>query len=104
MELKNEVDPSDAAEVAWVRALLPTLRSVMPQTPSTVSVSGTEGPVGFTQLRSELDGAPLDVADMHYYGSEGSAYGWMLSAKQAAGSLPLFIGEIGDAVTEMEPD
>jgi hypothetical protein len=100
VELKNEVDPSDAAAVAWVRALLPTLRSVMPQTPITVSVSGTEGPAGFTQLRSELDGAPLDVADMHYYGSEGSAYGWMLAAKQAAGSLPLFVGEIGDAVTE----
>ena len=100
VELQNEVDPADAAQVAWLRALLPTLRSVMPQTPITVSVSGTEGPAGFTQLLSELDGAPLDVADMHYYGSEGSAYGWMLAAKQAAGSLPLFVGEIGDAVTD----
>ena len=100
VELKNEVDPSDATEVAWLRALLPTLRSVTPRTPITISVSGTEGPAGFTKLRSELDGAPLDVADMHYYGSEESVYGWMLAAKRAAGSLPLFIGEIGDPVTD----
>jgi len=95
IEIKNEVDPSDAAEVAWVRALLPTLRSVMPHTPSTVSVSGTEGPQGFAQLRSELTGSPLDVADMHFYGNDGSAYAWMVAAKRAAGPLPLLIGEAG---------
>ncbi len=99
IELKNEVDPSDAAAVAWVRALLPTLRSVMPHTPSTVSVSGSAGPAGFAQLRSELAGSPLDVADIHYYGSDKFAYAWMLEAKQAAGPLPLFIGEAGYPVT-----
>jgi hypothetical protein len=95
-ELKNEVVPSNAVEVAWVRALLPTLRSVLPLTPSTVSVFGT----GFAQLRSELRGAPLDVADMHFYASELSAYGWMLAAKRAAGPLPLFVGEAGDPVND----
>jgi hypothetical protein len=95
VELKNEVDPADSAEVAWVAALLPTLRSVMPRTPSTVSVSGTEGPAGWTQLYNELGGAPLDVADLHFYGDDLTAYSWMLAAKQAAGALPLFIGEAG---------
>jgi hypothetical protein len=95
VELKNEVDPGDSAEVAWVRALLPALRSVMRRTPSTVSVSGTAGPSGFTQLRKELGRAPLDVADMHFYGNEVTAYSWMLAAKHAAGDLPLFIGETG---------
>jgi hypothetical protein len=95
VELKNEVDPTDSAEIAWVRAMLPTLRSVMPRTPSTVSVSGTAGPAGFVQLRKEIAGPPLDVADMHFYGNEATAYSWMLAAKHAAGSLPLFIGEFG---------
>ena len=95
VELKNEVNPSDPAEIAWVRALLNTLRSVMPRTPSTVSVSGVEGPAGFVQLRQELADAPLDVADIHFYGPEVTAYGWMLAAKHAAGPLPLFVGEIG---------
>jgi Cellulase (glycosyl hydrolase family 5) len=95
IELANEVDPSNTAEVAWVRALLPTLRSVMPHTPSTVSVSGAEGPTGFAQLRRELIGSPLDVADIHFYGSDTLAYTWMLAAKQAAGPLPLLIGEAG---------
>jgi Cellulase (glycosyl hydrolase family 5) len=95
VEIKNEVNPSDPTEVAWVRALLPTLRAVMPRTPSTVSVSGTEGPPGYVQLRRELAGSPLDVADIHFYGDEGMAYSWMLAAKRAAGSLPLFVGEIG---------
>lgn len=105
VELKNEVNPSDSAEVAWVRALLPTLRSVLPRTPSTVSVSGTEGPKGFVQLRNSLTGAPLDVADMHFYGDEASAYSWMLAAKQAAGSLPLFLGEIGSpAMGDGDPE
>lgn len=95
VELKNEVNPADTAEVSWVRALLPTLRAVLPRTPSTVSVSGPVGPPGFVQLRKELHGIPLDVADIHFYGSAGSAYGWMLAAKRAAGPLPLFVGETG---------
>ena len=94
-ELKNEVDPADSAEVGWVRAMLPTLRSVLPRTPGTVSVSGSEGPAGFRQLMSELPGAPMDVADIHFYGPSAEAYGWMLAAKRAAGPLPLFIGEAG---------
>jgi hypothetical protein len=99
VEIKNEVNPSDPAEVAWVRALLPTLRAVMPRTPSTVSVSGGAGPAGFVQLRQELAGSPFDVADIHFYGGERIAYSWMLAAKRAAGPLPLFVGEIGFPVT-----
>jgi hypothetical protein len=100
VELQNEVSPSGAAGVSWVRALLPTLHSVLPRTPSTVSVSGTEGPSGFARLLRGLRGAPLDVADMHFYGSEDSAYGWMLAAKRAAGPLPLFVGETGSPVED----
>src|SRR5260370_13027682 len=95
VELKNEVDPSNSSEVEWLRALLPSLRSILPRTPITVSVSGIDDPSRFACLRSELDGAPLDVADIHFYGSEEAAYRWMVAAKRAAGSLPLFIGEIG---------
>ena len=95
VELKNEVNPSDPTEIAWVRALLGTLRSVMPYTPSTVSISGAEPPAAFVQLRRELAGALRDVADLHFYGDEVTAYSWMLAAKHAAGPLPLFIGEIG---------
>jgi hypothetical protein len=96
IEIKNELEPSDPAAVAWLRALLPTLRAVMPRTPSTVSVSSAEeGPANFAQLRRDLAGSPLDVADIHFYGDDRMAYTWMLAAKRAAGPLPLFIGEIG---------
>ncbi len=98
VELKNEVNPANSAEIAWVQALLPTLRSVLPRTPSTVSVSGTAGPGGFIRLRRELGRAPLDVADIHFYGAAGRAYGSMMAARRAAGSLPLFVGEIGSPV------
>jgi hypothetical protein len=64
-------------------------------TPITVSVTGAKAPSEFVQLKSELAGAPLDIADMHFYGNEKSAYAWMVQAKQAAGPLPLFVGEIG---------
>jgi endo-1,4-beta-mannosidase len=84
VELKNEVDPSDPQEVAWLRALLPSLRSAMPGTPITVSVTGAKAPSEFVQLKNELAGAPLDIADMHFYGKEKSAYSWMRQAKQAA--------------------
>jgi hypothetical protein len=100
VELKNEVDPSDVDEITWVRSLLPTLRSVLPGTPTTVSVSGTQGPSGFMRLRRELYGIPLDVADLHFYGNAVSAYAWMLAARRAAGSLPLFVGEIGYPVDD----
>jgi hypothetical protein len=99
VEIKNEVSPSYPPEVAWLRAVLPTLRAVMPRTPATVSVSGGEGPAGFVQLRRELAGAPIDVADIHFYGGAETAYSWMLAAKRAAGPLPLFVGEIGFPVT-----
>jgi len=99
VEIKNEVTPSDPDEVAWLRAVLPTLRAVLPRTPTTVSVSSSEGPRGFVQLRQELAGAPIDVADIHFYGGAGAAYSWMLAAKRAAGSLPLFVGEIGFPVS-----
>jgi hypothetical protein len=99
VELQNEVNPANGAQVAWLRALLPTLRSVLPRTPSTVSVSGGAGPGGFIRLRKELGRAPLDVADMHFFGPAGQAYAWMMAARQAAGSLPLFVGEIGFPVT-----
>jgi hypothetical protein len=98
VELQNEVNPANGAAIAWVRALLPTLRSVLPRTPSTVSVSGAAGPGGFIRLRRELGRAPLDVADLHFYGDAVSAYGWMIAARRAAGSLPLFVGEIGSPV------
>lgn len=100
VELKNEVDPADSAEVAWVRALLPVLRSVLPRTPSTVSVSGTAGPSGWVKLSGELAGSPLDVADIHFYGNEVTAYSWMLAAKRAAGAMPLFVGEIGVPIAD----
>jgi hypothetical protein len=52
------------------------------------------------KLRAELSGSPLDVADIHFYGNEVTAYSWMLAAKRAAGAMPLFVGEIGAPVMD----
>jgi hypothetical protein len=95
IELKNEIDPNDAAATSWAEQLLPYVQSIDPGTPVTLSVSSTEGPDGITALRQALGSVQPDFYDLHYYGPAAFARSTLSAAAQAAAPLPLFVGETG---------
>jgi endo-1,4-beta-mannosidase len=94
VELHNEVSPQDHAAVAWVRAMLPYLSTVLPGTLRTVSVPSVP-PRDFALFTRELKNSPPDFWDFHYYGPPGDAYSVLRSVEALAAPRPLFVGETG---------
>ncbi len=95
IELQNEIDPADAAAMAWARAVLPEARSVLGDIPLTFSISSTAGLGGILALRTALDREPLSFYDIHYYGSAGAAASFLAAVKAAVAPASLFVGEAG---------
>jgi hypothetical protein len=95
IELQNEIDPADAAAMAWARAVLAAGRSVVGDIPLTFSISSTAGLSGILALRTALAGEPLSFYDIHYYGSGGAAASFLAAVKAAVIPTPLFVGEAG---------
>ncbi|SNY53546.1 cellulase family glycosylhydrolase [Paractinoplanes atraurantiacus] len=93
--LKNELDPSNAAAVAWAKKLLPVVRAVVPATPVTISVSGEAGVAGLKKLKTLLAATPLDYYDYHFYGNSQNALALIRQAQAAVAPAPLVIGETG---------
>ncbi|XVV14925.1 cellulase family glycosylhydrolase [Actinoplanes sp. CA-131856] len=93
--LQNELDPSNAAAVAWARKLLPVVRAVVPATPVTISVSGQAGVAGLKKLKTMLGATPLDYYDYHFYGNSQNALALIRQAQAAVAPSPLVIGETG---------
>jgi endo-1,4-beta-mannosidase len=94
VELHNEVSPQDRVALAWVRAMLPYLSTVLPGTLRTVSVPSVP-PDDFALFTHELKNSPPDFWDYHYYGPAGDAYTVLRSIEALAVPRPLFIGETG---------
>jgi hypothetical protein len=94
VELHNEVSPQDHVAMAWVRAMLPYLSTVLPGTLRTVSVPSVP-PEDFALFVHELRNSPPDFWDYHYYGPPGHAYSVLHSIEALAVPRPLFIGETG---------
>lgn len=94
VELKNEIDPTDAPAVAWVSRMLPYLRTILPRTLRTVSVANVS-PQLFGVFTQELRHSPPDFWDYHFYGPPGDAYIRLSRLKLLAAPRPLFIGETG---------
>jgi len=101
VELHNEVSPQDHKAVAWVRAMLPYLSTVLPGTLRTVSTPSVP-PKAFAMFTRELRNSPPDFWDYHYYGPARAAYSVLRSVKAAAAHRPLFIGETGYS-TDQKP-
>jgi hypothetical protein len=99
VELKNEVDPSNSSEMAWVRAELPIAKSAIGAAPVTVSLASSEGLGGLVALKDALSGSPIDFYDVHYYGPPGSAYAALSAAKSIVAPIPLYVGETGWSTT-----
>jgi hypothetical protein len=95
VELKNEFQPGDAAAVAWVRKLIPAIRTAAPAMPLTLSVDGTTGAPGMAKIKKALAGTPLDYYDFHFYGSSERSLAEIRKAQAAVSPSPIVIGETG---------
>jgi hypothetical protein len=100
VELHNEINPADSQAVAWANTMLPVLRQLMPGTLETLSVANI-GPQNFYAFTQEITATP-DFWSYHYYGTVSQArLGYI---QQAAGSVPLFIGEAGYSTSQPTGD
>ena len=98
VELRNEVDTTDADAVAWTRKLVPWLRDLLhEQTPVTVSVGGNAPAHDLRALAAALPaGARPDFFDAHYFTGGGEhAQQVFATLRKLAAPTPLWIGELG---------
>ena len=95
VELQNEIDPTNAAAMAWARRELPVLRGLAGSVPVTVSVTGVDTATTLTALQAALAPVRPDFWDVHFYSSAGSAYSQLAHDQLLAAPLPLFVGETG---------
>jgi hypothetical protein len=93
IELHNEIDPADSAQMTWCRDLLPYVKARARGIPVTVSV--TNGVSTLVGLRHELAQIRPDFWDLHYYGPAGAAYATFAEARAAVRPSRLYIGEFG---------
>jgi cellulase (glycosyl hydrolase family 5) len=94
VELQNEIDPTNATEMAWARTMLPVIRTDS-QLPVTVSVTGWNTATPLGQLISALGNSQPDFYDLHFYGTQQYMLSTFETAKQMAAAKPLLIGETG---------
>ena len=98
VELRNEIDTTDADALAWTRELVPWLRDLLrKQTPVTVSVAGMT-PV--RDLRALVAALPArarpDFFDAHHFTGGGELAEQVFSTlRDVAAPTPLWIGELG---------
>jgi Cellulase (glycosyl hydrolase family 5) len=95
VEVRNEIDPSNAQALTWARAQIGLMHRLLPGTPITISTSGATGVDGLATLREGLGSEPPDLYSLHYYGSADRAYSTFKQAKATVSGAPLVIGEAG---------
>jgi hypothetical protein len=100
VEVRNEIDPGNAAAMAWARDQIRLLHSILPGTPITASTNGQLGAGGVGALKKALAPEQLDVYDLHFYGEPDSAYATFRQARELAWPSPLLIGEAGSATEQ----
>jgi hypothetical protein len=93
IELHNEINPTDPAQMAWCRAMLQYVEAQSQGVPVTVSV--TNGVPTLLDLRDNLGGIQPNFWDLHYYGPAGAAYATFAAARAAVSPSLLYIGEFG---------
>ncbi|MDI6098894.1 cellulase family glycosylhydrolase [Actinoplanes sp. NEAU-A12] len=95
VELKNEFQPNDTSAVAWVRQVIPAIRTTAPAMPLTLSVDGGTGAAGMAQIKTLLASTPLDYYDFHFYGASERSLAEIRRAQAAVAPAPMVIGETG---------
>ncbi|MFI5889884.1 cellulase family glycosylhydrolase [Actinoplanes sp. NPDC051513] len=87
--LQNELDPTNAAAIAWAKKLVPVVRAAAPAIPVTISVNET---ADLAKLKASV---PVDYYDYHFYGNSEQALAEIRMAQAAVAPAPLVIGETG---------
>ncbi|MEV4350453.1 glycosyl hydrolase [Actinoplanes sp. NPDC049596] len=95
VELKNEINPDNAAVIAWAKRLIPAVRAAVPTMPLTLSVDGPTGAPGLAKIKKQLAATPLDYYDFHFYGNSERALSIIRTAQAAVSPAPIVIGEAG---------
>lgn len=95
VELRNELDPSDPAAVAWAQTMIPYLHTILPGVPVTLSVSANDPVTKLTLLSHELAPVTPDFWSFHYYDKAEYAYWTFAAARAAVAPTPLVVGETG---------
>jgi len=103
VELRNELDPSNATAVTWAVAMLPYLRTILPGVPLTLSVDANDSVRKLTLLKSELGTSQPDFWSYHYYDKPELAYQAFAAAQAAVAPTPLFVGETGYHPGDSDP-
>jgi hypothetical protein len=96
IDIKNEIDPNDAAAMRWLVHELPIVQHAAGSVPVTVSVTGPNVLGNLATLKSRLAKTPPDFYDVHYYDAAETALATFEAAKALVSPLPLFIGESGE--------
>jgi hypothetical protein len=103
VEVRNEIDASNAQAMAWAQDQIRLLHQLMPFTPVTISTDSATEVAGLVQLQQALASDPPDLYSLHYYGSPVLAYDTFRQAAAAVAPAPLVIGEAGYSTSREEP-
>jgi hypothetical protein len=103
IELRNEIDPTDPSQMAWARALLPYVRSLVPETPLTLSVTGPDVAANLASLKQQLGTTLPDFWTIHFYEKPELALATFAEAKAVALPQPLYVGETGYYAGDSDP-
>ncbi|MFY9577904.1 MAG: hypothetical protein WAQ33_01135 [Gaiellaceae bacterium] len=99
VELRNEILPVHET-FAWARRMIPFMKSVLGDTPVTLSVSGQDAAARLESLVKGLGSVRPDFWDIHAYPSGGEVmYHLITRAQSVAGATPLWVGETGYPTT-----
>lgn len=94
VELKNEVDVNNAAEMSWAQTMYPVVKADVGTIPLTLSLPGNAPAGALATVKRDLPG--MDFYDVHDYGSVTA----QLAADQAlVAPAPLYVGEAGQSTT-----
>ncbi len=92
VELKNEVDVTNAAEMRWAQTMYPIVKHDIGPIPLTLSVPGNAPTGALARVKAALPN--MDFYDVHDYGSVTSQ---LSSDKALVAPKPLYIGEAGQS-------
>jgi len=104
VEVRNEVDPAQAAQMTWAQALIPYVRAQTQGIPVAISICGCDNAGSLTTLKNNLSNAQPDLYSFHYYASTGGSpleTQWQSAAyvfgrvKAAVAPIPAVVGETG---------
>lgn len=101
VEVRNELDPADAAATTWARHELATIRRLVRPVPVTISVSDktTDGS-RLSALKAALGKEQPDFYSLHLYqaGNPATVRSTLARLVAAAAPVPVHVGEVGFSV------